>query len=198
MTTKEFRIRDMVKEDVPGLLALGEVMFNESRMSYFGPFHYERCMALFYATLNMEEDTKGHTIGIGIIAEDFNAVENEDGEVEFVWAPVAMFLGQLQPAWFGDYHETIEYFFYVCPTVRKSGIGRAVMDEYIRQAREKGGDQLGPIYIQSTAYRDPKEISKFYESMGFSYAGGYYCLTDRFEGELEVLPDEDFRLKENS
>ena len=188
----------MVEDDVPGLLALGEVMFNESRMSYFGALHYERCKALFYATLNMERDTKGHTIGIGIIAEDFNSVENKDGEVEFVWAPVGMFLGQLQPAWFGDYHETIEYFFYVCPTVRRDGVGRLIMEEYIRQAKEKGGEDLGPIYIQSTAYRDPKEISRFYESMGFSYAGGYYCLTDRFEGELEVLPDEDFRLKENS
>ena len=192
MTTKEFRIRDMEPDDVPGLLQLGAVMFEESRMSYFGPFHHERCATLFYQTLNREKDTNGLMVGIGIIAEDFLAVEDENGEMQFVWAPMGMFLGQVQPAWFGDYKEGHEYFFYVDPTARRTGLGRLILEEYIRQCREKGvGD--GPIFIQSTAYRDPQEVAEFYESVGFHYSGGYYCLIDRFDGALENITDKDFR-----
>jgi GNAT superfamily N-acetyltransferase len=194
--TTNMRIRDMTFEDVPGLLALGEVMFEESRMNYFGGFHHERCMTLFYSVLNREEETEGDFSGIGIVAEDYLPVEDEEGVTRFIWAPCGMFLGQVQPGWFGDYHEAIEFFFYVDPTARRLGVGRLLMEEYIRQAKEKGGDQLGPIYMQSTAYNDPKEIGDFYETLGFHYCGGFYCLTDRFEGQLKRLRDDDFRLEE--
>ena len=189
MTTKKFNIRRMEIEDVPGLLALGEVMFKESKMDHFGPFHHERCMALFYQTLNRDG-------GIAFLAEDHLFVENDDGEMVGMDATMAMFLGQVQPGPFGDYMEAIEWFFYVDPTARRTGVGRAMMERYIEEAKELGvGD--GPIYIQSTAYRDPKEIGDFYESMGFHYCGGYYCLTDRFGGQLERLRDEDFRDEES-
>ncbi len=128
--------------DIPRLIELGLVMHAESRFARFS-LSQAKVEAFFRA-----------------IIQDQNAIVLVDGD------PVhAMFLGYVQPFWWGEELESFDLLLFVLPEKRGKGYSAArLVSGYLQIAEQMG---VSDIRIGVSTEVEAERTCKFFERMGF-------------------------------
>lgn len=147
-------IREMTREDINMLVAMGGQMHAES---YFKETEYspEKCREL-------GEQLVDNPYLYGIVSE-------KDGEI------TGFFLGFIQEHYFSLGLMSSDLLLYVKPEYRSGMAGVRLIKAYIEWARSAGVEPKN-IQLGQTAGIDPEVVDKLYKKLGFDSCGTIYKL----------------------
>lgn len=142
-------VRKATHEDVPRLVQLGVAMHAESRYSAF-QINTEKGAQFFHAMI-----------------DDPNAIVLVDGE------PLcAMFVGYVQPFWWGDELESFDIILYVLPERRGGAYAARLVTTYAKEAQKRG---VSDMKIGQTTGLDSERTGLFFQRMGFAPIGSSFA-----------------------
>lgn len=81
------------------------------------------------------------------------------------------------------YKRTVELSVYVSPDFRRRGVGRALMEEILRMARENNGVHT----VISVITADNEASIRLHEAMGFSFCGTMHQVGEKFGRMLDIV-----------
>lgn len=134
-------MRKAVLADIPLLTHLGKKMHEESRYARFA--------------LNTEKVVHHFKLFI----ETQRAIVLVHGDPIY-----SMFVGFIQPFWWGDELESFDLLLYVSPEKRGGPAAVRLVEEYKRIAKEKG---VSDVRISTGTGIKPGKTSEFYQRVGF-------------------------------
>ena len=138
-------IRHATLQDVPALLAFGELMLEEATNlpSQFnhktGEQHIKRCIEY----------------GSAWVADGHDGV-------------VGVFLGGIADEWFSGQKVAFDYALYVLPEYRSSTVGKALVQAFVDWAK---GNAVDRIIVGTTTGVQIDKTVNMYQSMGFKNLG---------------------------
>lgn len=143
-------IRDATREDINGLVMLGEQMFQESQ---FARYDFDR-----QKVTNTIHDLIEDSNGIALVAED-------QGEL------LAGFVGQISEHWFGKCRVSFDMAFFIAPKARGTLLAARLVKAYIRRARAGGAQE---VLVGNSTGSNTEATEHFFERMGFVRVGGNF------------------------
>lgn len=144
-------IRDAELEDAKTIERILRDMWHETRYSRF-KYNGEKILDLIFKLITTPR-------GIAIVSDN----DGIDG----------VFLGVIGEQFFADGLQSSDFIQYVSSDSRGKGIGKSLINEYIKQAKERGVDD---ICIGSSSGINVERIGKMYEKLGFSMIGTTHAL----------------------
>lgn len=143
-------LRNATREDIPAMLALGELMHKESIYAGY-EYNKEKVSNLISWLIDSPK-------GIVFVSE-------QDGVIQ------GGFMGSIDEHWFGTEPVANDYALFLAPEHRKGRLAVRLISEYIQQAKAKGAVQI--MLANSTGVQI-EGVARLYEAMGFEKRGYVY------------------------
>lgn len=146
-------MRTAVKEDLPRLVEMCAAMHAESRYARF-EISLRKVEAFLCALL-----------------ESRDAITLVDGE------PLcAMFLGYVQPFWWGEALSSSDFLLYVMPGKRNGRYAMRLVNAYVKEAHSRGAQF---VTLGESAGITTEQTEKFFTHMGFDPVSTGYAYAQR-------------------
>jgi len=147
---EEIKIRKMVEADLKDVGHVDEIIQGEDRLPTW-PFSFESYWNIYRPDIGLVAEIGGEVIGfvVGTIAEDehsqsiFNLIHTTEPSARHRWIGWLDMIG-------------------ICPEHRYKGVGRALMDAFYRECRQRNA------VMRSIANESDQKLTSFLESMGFA------------------------------
>lgn len=148
------RIRNATHEDVEFMAYVGKEMHQESQYHKY-PYDEQQVRDFLHYLIDKPE-------GILLVAVDNNDV------------PFGAFAGDIVQHWFGQTMQYFDLFTFVRPSSRGGIAAFKLLQEYVRQAKEKGADE---IFIANCTGVQPEKVRELFEAIGFKQQGYTFTMS---------------------